>query len=186
MRFALRRQTGFSHLNHQVKKATLSFCRVIGIFLPVLMLLSALGLRHSGSGKPRHLCCTLAPWADTRAKVGLLSRPRGAWGARGCAPKVLLSHDHGFLRKAKQQALKIPILTTAGATERSSRPQCCRPRTTCNSRRRLRQAAAANSSGCATKARASPTSPSRRSRCSPTSAPGSRRTPSRRSRLLSR
>ena len=62
MRFALRRQTGFSHLNHQVKKATLSFCRVIGIFLPVLML--ALRQHHSAVEKPRRLCCTLASWAD--------------------------------------------------------------------------------------------------------------------------
>ena len=59
MRFALRRQTGFSH---QVKKATLSFCRVIGIFLPVLML--ALRQHHSAVEKPRRLCCTLAYWAD--------------------------------------------------------------------------------------------------------------------------
>ena len=62
MRFALRRQSGFSHLNHQVKKATLSFCRVIGIFLPVLML--ALRQHHSAVEKPRRLCCTLAYWAD--------------------------------------------------------------------------------------------------------------------------
>ena len=62
MRFALRRQSGFSHLNHQVKKATLSFCRVVGIFLPVLML--ALRQHHSAVEKPRRLCCTLAYWAD--------------------------------------------------------------------------------------------------------------------------
>ena len=62
MRFALRRQSGFSHFNHQVKKATLSFCRVIGIFLPVLML--ALRQHHSAVEKPRRLCCTLAYWAD--------------------------------------------------------------------------------------------------------------------------
>ena len=71
MRFALRRQTGFSHLNHQVKKATLSFCRVIGIFLPVLML--ALRQHHSAVEKPRRLCCTLAYCGPIWAKMGLLS-----------------------------------------------------------------------------------------------------------------
>ena len=61
MRFALRRQTGFPHLNHQAKKATLSFYRVIGIFLLLLMLLFlALRQHHSAVEKLRRLCCTLA------------------------------------------------------------------------------------------------------------------------------
>ena len=62
MRFALRRQTGFPHLNHQAKKATLSFYRVIGIFLPIFML--ALRLHCSAVEKPRRLCCIMASWAD--------------------------------------------------------------------------------------------------------------------------
>ena len=75
---------------------------------------------------------------------------------------------------------------SAGATQRPSRPLCCRPRTACNSRRRLRQAAVASSPCCTTKACASPTSPSRRSSRSPKPAPGSRRAPARWSRLRSR
>ena len=143
------------------------------------------GCATAGLGN-RAICVAPWPLGPIRAKLGLLSRPKGR-GARGCAPKILLGRDLGFLREAKQQALKIPILTTAGATQRPSRPQCCRPRTTCNSRRRCRQAAAANSSSCATKACASPTPPSRSLSCLPTSAPGSRRAaPARRSRLLSR
>ena len=62
--FAQRRQTGFSHLNHQAKQASLSFCRVIGILLPVLMQLLALRQHHSAVENPRRLCCTLACWAD--------------------------------------------------------------------------------------------------------------------------
>ena len=65
MRFALRRQIGSPHLNHQAKTASLSFYRVIGIFLPLLMLLFlALRQHHSAFEKPRRLCCTLAYWAD--------------------------------------------------------------------------------------------------------------------------
>ena len=62
MRVALRRQSRFPHLNHQAKKATLSVIRVIGIFIPVLML--ALWQHHSAVEKPRRLCCTLAYWPD--------------------------------------------------------------------------------------------------------------------------
>ena len=62
MRFSLQRQTGFHHLNHQAKKATSSFYRVIGILLPVFML--ALRQHRSAVEKPRRLCCTLAYWAD--------------------------------------------------------------------------------------------------------------------------
>ena len=65
MRFSLRRQTGFPHLNHQAKKATLSFYRVIGILLSVLVLFVAPRQHHSAVEKPRRLCCTLAYWADT-------------------------------------------------------------------------------------------------------------------------
>ena len=64
MRFALRRQIGSPHLNHQAKKATLSLYRVIGILLPVLVLFLALRQHHSAVEKPRRLCCTLAYWAD--------------------------------------------------------------------------------------------------------------------------
>ena len=54
----------FPHLNHQAKKANLSFYRVIGILLSVLMLLVALRQHHSVVEKARRLCCTLASWAD--------------------------------------------------------------------------------------------------------------------------
>ena len=49
MRFVLRRHSGFPHLTYQAKKVP-SFHGVVSIFLPVLMLLSAVGLRYSGSG----------------------------------------------------------------------------------------------------------------------------------------
>ena len=62
VRFALQRETGSPHLNHQAKKATLSFYRVIGIFLPIFML--ALRQHCSAVEKPRRLCCILASWAD--------------------------------------------------------------------------------------------------------------------------
>ena len=62
MRFALPRQTGFPHLNHQAKKATLSFYRIIGIFLPIFMLV--LRQHCSAVEKSRRLCCILASWAD--------------------------------------------------------------------------------------------------------------------------
>ena len=64
MRSALRRQTGFPHLNHQAKKATLNFYRIISILLSVLMLLVALRQHHSVVEKARRLCCTLAYWAE--------------------------------------------------------------------------------------------------------------------------
>ena len=60
MRSALRRQTGFPYLNHQAKRATLSFYRVIGILRPVLMLFLALRQHHCAVEEPRRLCCTLA------------------------------------------------------------------------------------------------------------------------------
>ena len=53
----------FPHLNHQAKKANLSFYRVIGILLPFLMAFRQHHM-HSAVEKPRRLCCTLAHWAD--------------------------------------------------------------------------------------------------------------------------
>ena len=73
MRFALRRQTEFPHLNLQAKKATLSFYRVIGILLSVLVLFVAPRQHHSAVEKPRRLCCTLAYCGPIWAKMGLLS-----------------------------------------------------------------------------------------------------------------
>ena len=71
MRFSLQRQTGFLHLNHQAKKATSSFYRVIGILLPVFML--ALRQHHSAVEKPRRLCVALWPLGPIWATMGLLS-----------------------------------------------------------------------------------------------------------------
>ncbi len=67
MRFALRRQIGSPHLNHQAKTASLSFYRVIGIFFSVLMLFVTLRQHHSTVEKPRRLCWVapcVAYWAD--------------------------------------------------------------------------------------------------------------------------
>eukprot|EP00964_Phaeocystis_antarctica_P039029 scaffold22320_cov63-Phaeocystis_antarctica.AAC.2 len=71
MRFALRRQTGFPHLNHQAKKATLSFYRVIGIFLPIFML--ALRQHCSAVDENRAACVVSWPLGPIWAKMGLLS-----------------------------------------------------------------------------------------------------------------
>ena len=60
MRSALRRQTGYPHLNHQAKKATMSVYRGIGFILSVLMLFVALKQHHSAVEKSRRLCCILA------------------------------------------------------------------------------------------------------------------------------
>ena len=73
IRFALRRQTGFPHLNHQANKATLSFYRVVGILLPVLMLFVACRQHHTARSRNRAVC--VAPWpiGPMWAKMGLLS-----------------------------------------------------------------------------------------------------------------
>ena len=60
----------FPHLNHQAKKATPSFYRVIGILLPVLL---ALRQHHSAVEKPRRLCVALWPLGPIWATMGLLS-----------------------------------------------------------------------------------------------------------------
>eukprot|EP00964_Phaeocystis_antarctica_P068644 scaffold41600_cov82-Phaeocystis_antarctica.AAC.1 len=61
----------FPSLYHQAKKVTVSFYRVIGIFIPVLML--ALRQHHSAVEKPCRLSCTLWPIGPIWAKMGLLS-----------------------------------------------------------------------------------------------------------------
>ena len=70
MRFALRRQTGFPHLNHQAKTTSLSFYRVIGILLPFLM---AFRQHHTARSRNRAACVAPWPTGPIWAKMGQLS-----------------------------------------------------------------------------------------------------------------